>query len=107
MATLEASGTQTATLTTEHTLTTLSSSKPLQFVVDAANLAAGEQLRIRIKTKTLSAGTTRVFDEAWFFGVQGTPILVSPPILSDQEYVVTLTQYNGTGRSFPWKVLSP
>jgi len=33
--------------------------------------------------------------------------LLAAPFLSDQEYVVTLEQNNGTGRAFPWKVLSP
>lgn len=108
-ATQESSGTQTATVTTEHTLATITTAKPFQLIVDINALVAGEYVEIKIKRKALSGGTTRVA----FAGVYSwldagvNPIIVSDPILSTQEYVATLKQLNGTGRAFPWAIETP
>lgn len=109
MATLESSGTQTATLTTEHTLSTLTGSKMYQAVVDCNALVDTEIVTVRIKTKVLTGGVTRIVQTITFNAQDASinPILLAAPLLSDQEYVVTLEQNNGTGRAFPWKVLSP
>ena len=109
MPTVEDSGTQTATLTTEHTLTTQNDSKTFQALVDCSNLQDDEYVTVRVKTKILSGGTTRVVQKLTYnaFDAAINPILMAAPVMSDQEYVVTLEQNNGTGRSFPWKVLSP
>lgn len=109
MATQEASGTQAATVTTEHTLATIATAKPFQLVVDISALAAGEYVEIKVKRKTLNGGTTRSAYSrilSWLdAGVD--PMVVTPPILSTQEYVATLKQLNGTSRSFPWAVETP
>jgi len=110
MAVLESSGTQTATLTTEHTLgAPLTGSKMYQASVDCSALVADEILTVRVKTKVLTGGVTRVVQTLTFNAQDAivNPILLAAPFLSDQEYVVTLEQNNGTGRAFPWKVLSP
>ncbi|MDO8706431.1 MAG: hypothetical protein Q7J84_15940 [Sulfuricaulis sp.] len=109
MTTLEASGTQAATVGTEHTLTTLAVSKTLWPEIDISALAAGEFVEVRIKTKTLSGGTTRTQQVCVFSWLDAgvTPGVDGEPIISDQEYILTLKQVGGTGRSFPWKVLSP
>lgn len=109
MPTLEDSGTQTATVTTEHTLTTLSGNKTYQLYVDTANMAAGDAVELRIKTKVLSGGTTRCVSKATYKHAQSADdlIKISIPVMSDQEYVATLKQTAGTGRDFPWKVMSP
>lgn len=109
MATQESSGTQAATIGTEHTLATITTAKAFQAIIDIAALVAGEYVELRIKRKVLSGGTTRV---EWFgiyswLDAGAGPIVVSHPILSTQEYVVTLKQLNGTGRSFPWSVETP
>lgn len=109
MATLEASGTQAATVGTEHTLATLAVSKALQAVVDISALAAGEHVQILAKTKTLAGGVTRSALGGVFSWREALiePIVLIEPSLSDQEYVLTLKQLDGAGKSFPWKVLSP
>lgn len=109
MATLEASGTQAATVGTEHTLSTLTVVKTLWPQVDISALAAGEYVEIKVKTITLAAGTSRVYRSAIYSWLDAlvTPSIDAPPIVSNIEYVVTLKQINGTGRSFPWKILSP
>lgn len=109
MPTLEASGTQTAVINTEHTLATIVTSKTLFPEVDISALAAGEYVEIKVKTKTLSGGVTRISFGGIFSWLDAlvNPIVVGDPIISDIEYLVTLKQLNGTGRAFPWKVLSP
>ena len=109
MATLEASGTQTATLTTEHTLTTETGSAMFQAFVDCAALVSDEIVTVRVKSKCLTGGTLRTLQSITYNAQDASvnPLMVLVPLLSDIEYVVTLEQNNGTGRAFPWKVLSP
>ena len=109
---LKASGTQTATLTTEHTLATVTPTlvgEALQLSVDINALVDTEVVTLKIKTKVLSAGTSRITYKESFTAMQGAiqPVIVLPPMLFDQDAVFTLEQNNGTGRAFPWKVLSP
>ena len=103
---VQASGTQTATLGTEHTLATVTAAGTYYLEVDTAALAAGETLLLSQKVKTLSGGTTRLESTGLYKHVQGVPIKRSVPIQSDQEYVATLKQTGGTGRAYPWKVMS-
>lgn len=109
MPTLEASGTQAATVTTEHVLSTLTVSKSLQCQVDISPLVAGEYVELKVKSKILSGGTTRTVLSGIFSWRDAAidPIVILEPMISDQELVFTLKQMNGTTRSFPWKILSP
>lgn len=109
MATQEASGTQAATVGTEHTLATLTGGKTYALKVDIAALAAGEYVELRVKHKVLSGGTSRtVFSGiySWADALENG-IALSPPSMAPVEYVATLKQINGTGRSFPWAVEAP
>lgn len=106
MPVLEASGTQTATLTTEHTLATLTGTQNYVLVVDTANLANNETLELKIYSKVLSAGSERLVYQRRFKHAQAEPIKVSIPVPSDVSWKATLTQTGGTGRSYDWKVLS-
>lgn len=108
MPTLEASGTQTAVINTEHTLATLTTAKVFVFVVDCANLAAGDILELRIYHTVLAAGASRVAYRMTYHGVQNADDLIklSVPVPSDISFVATLKQTAGIGRLFPWKVLS-
>jgi len=106
MPTLEASGTQTATIGTEHTLTTLTNNKTFVLVVDAANMVNGDELELRIKTKVLSGDTLQEAYFAPFRNVQGTKNKYSIPVPANIEFVATLKQTAGTGRAFKWAVLS-
>jgi hypothetical protein len=109
MPTLEASGTQSATVTTEHTLSTLTVNKTLYPVIDIDALVAGEYVEIKVKTKALSGGTSRTVKSGVFSWMDGdiNPCVDLPPVVSDQEYILTLKQLTGTSRSFPWKIMSP
>lgn len=108
--TVEASGTQTAVITTEHTLATIAGPGVYIVNVDTANMAAGDVVEFRIKKPVLSAGTTRIEFYAMFAGVQPTEdvLKTSVPIVVDStagSCTVTLKQTLGTGRNFPWSVL--
>ena len=100
------SGTQTATLTTEHSLDVDTTGKTYVLVVDTAALVNGETLTLRIKTKCLSAGTQRLAYEAVYEHAQAVPMKYSIPVPANIEIEVTLRQDGGTGRAFPWALLS-
>jgi len=110
---LEASGTYTpAALNTEYTLDTVtpaSAGLALQLSVDINALVDTEILILKIKTKVLTAGTSRILYKETFTAMQGdiTPVITLPPMLFDQDAVFTIEQSGGTARAFPWKVLSP
>ncbi len=107
------SGTQSATVGTEHTLSSISTAGVFQLVVDLSNLAAGDVVEIRHKRRVLSGGT--------LLGAGGPTLYVdaqaaedavheSAPFGNDLTSVVgvefTLKQVAGTAKSFPWKVLN-
>jgi hypothetical protein len=108
--TVEASGSQTATVTTEHVLVTIAGPGVYVANVDTGAMAAGDVLELRVKKPTLASGTTRVEFYAMFTGAQPTEdvLKTSVPIVVDSTAggcTVTLKQTLGTGRAYPWSVL--
>ena len=105
------SGTQSATVTTEHTLLDINTAGTYTLHVDKVNMVAGDTLELRIYQMVLTAGTRRVAYMERYAGVQPTDdmIAISVPIsneLTDSGSLrFTLTQSTGTSRNFPWKVL--
>ena len=100
-----ASGTQAATIDTEHTLTTQTTAGVYVLVVDASNLANGDVVTFRIYTKYASGGTSRIAFETTYAHAQAMPNIYSPPIPIDTEINCTLEQTDGTGRDFYWNLL--
>ena len=72
-----ASGTQTATVTTEHTLAALETAGVYVFEVDTVNMVAGDVLELRIKKMTLTGGTVRVFAMQTYFERRSLPMTSS------------------------------
>lgn len=109
--TAEASGTQTAVISTEHTLRDVNAAGTYTLHADCFNLATGDVVELRIYQMILTAGTRRVAYYQRYAGVQPTDdmIKISVPIsneLTDSGALrFTLRQTHGTGRNFPWKVL--
>ena len=99
------SGTQTATLDTEHTLDTETGAGVYVLVVDMANLANGDIVILRIKTKYATGGTSRLAYSAVYANIQAEPNKYSVPVPVDTEIICTLEQTDGTGRDFPWNLL--
>jgi len=101
-------GSQTATLDTEHTLATVADPGIYVLRVDLANLSAGDIVTLRIKTKARNAtDTERLLHHATYGPVAPTEKLAdSIPVVATGRLVATLEQTDGTGRAFPWVILS-
>lgn len=109
---LYASGTQTATIGTEHFVSSPNAAGVYTFHVDMNAMVSGDVLEVRVYQMVLTAGTQRVLQYYYFSGAQPTDgkILVTDPLGNDLTDVnslrFSLKQTAGTGRSFPWKVLT-
>ncbi len=98
------SGTQTATISTEHTLATITTAGVYILVVNMTNMAGSDELTLRAKEKVLTGSTSAVAHTAMYKGVQADKTTRSIPIECVHELVFTLQQTAGTGRSFEWSV---
>lgn len=107
-----ATGTQTATISTEHFLSSPNVAGVYTLHVDMNAMASGDVLEVRVYQMVLTAGTQRVAQTYYFSGTQPTDgkILITDPIgneLTDANSLrFSLKQTAGTGRAFPWKVLT-
>ena len=99
------SGTQTAVVSTEHTLHTETGNKTCVLVVDLANLANGDTVELRIYTKAKSGGTERLAYMRSYQNAQSELVVYSIPVPADVSFKATLKQTAGTGRNFDWSVL--
>lgn len=98
-------GSQTAVISTEHTLATITAAGTYQLVVTLRNLADGDELELRVKIKIR---TGEVLEEVFlgtYSHAQGNNLIaISPPTPGVVEWVATLKQTAGTGRVFVWSV---
>lgn len=99
------SGTQAATLDTEHTLATVAAAKTYILVVDTNAMLNADVLILKAYTKTLTGSTSRVCYQAIFSNIQAEPVKISPMIFAPHEVKFTLEQTDGTGRSYDWSVI--
>lgn len=106
--TVEASGTQTATVSTEHTLNggSFTSAKTYVLSVDLTNLANGDTVELRAKVKVISSGSEKLIYLGTYSHAQPYPVVHSIPVRSEYSASFTLKQTAGTGRNFDWAVLS-
>lgn len=105
MPTLIASGTQAATISTEHTLVTDTSNRNYYCGVDLGAMQLGDVTEIRVYGILLSAGAERLLDYRVFANVQEEKIQRFGPYPENISIKYTLTQTAGTGRSYPWNLL--
>lgn len=107
-----ASGTQTATIGTEHFLANVNVAGTFTMHVDTVNMAAGDVLELRVYQMVLTAGTARPLYFARYTDSEPADdvIKVSDAVgneLTDaQSLRFSLKQTAGTGRAYPWKVLN-
>lgn len=105
MVAVNTSGSQTATISTEHTLATLSGAGVFVLCVDLANLAANDIVEFRIYGKADTGDTERLLHRGLYGPIAvGTPLVQSVPIVSPHHFKATLLQSAGTGRAFPWAI---
>ena len=108
---LYASGTRSATVTTEHFESSPNAVGTYVFMVDTVNMVAGDVLELRVYAMILTGGTQRVAYYARYEGAQPTDdlIKVSVPVsttLTDANAIrFSIKQTEGTSRDFAWKVL--
>lgn len=101
------SGSQTATIATEHTLgSAITAPGVYVLVVDTNAMANGDVLELRIYTKYASGGTERLAYVATYAHAQTELNKFSVPVPIDASFKATLKQTAGTGRAFPWNILS-
>lgn len=108
--TVEASGSQTASIGTEHTLATIAGPGAYQVWIDTTAMTATDVVEFRAKAPVLSGGTVVTFFYGMFCGAQPADDVgkISAPFMIDSAAggcLITLKQTIGTGRSFPWKIL--
>ncbi len=106
MPTSESEGSQTAVISTEHTLDTITTAGSFVLTVDMSNLVLGDILTLRVKLKVRSTGTTRQAYTANYANAQAELVAISIPIPSISECIFTLEQTAGTGRAFNWEIVS-
>lgn len=101
---VKTSGSQTATLTTEHDLATVTDAGIYVLAVDVNALVNGETVRLRIYGKARSSDTERLIYDATFSHAQSSPLKESVAIVSPHHMRATLRQDGGTGRAYPWAI---
>lgn len=105
MTTVKDSGSQTATINTEHTLATVTDPSVYVLTLDLANLAAGDVLELRIYGKARSSDTERLLHRGTYGpGIPAAKLVQSVPIISPHYFKATLKQTAGTGRAWPWAI---
>lgn len=111
MASVVTSGSQTATISTEHTLATVTDAGVYIANIDLAAMQDGatpDITRIRIYSKARSADSERLVEVYEIIGAQGKPLFsIVPRVEAVANYRVTLEQIQGTGRAYPWSIVSP
>lgn len=105
MASSNSSGTQTAVVSTVHTLATITTAGTFVLNVDTSNMALIDELTLTVETKVTSTGTTALAYKANYTHSQGIPIKISIPVASINEIVFKLEQTAGTARDFDWEIV--
>jgi hypothetical protein len=104
---VESSGSQTATISTEHTLATITAANVFNLALDVANMTGGTSfdiLIVREYGKARSSDSERLLGEYTLAGVQGQALFETVPRVSPHYLKYTIQQTQGTGRAFPWAV---
>lgn len=99
-----ASGTQTATVNTEHTLNSPAGPGTYVLVVDTTNMANGDTLELRCKVKAKSAGSAILYVMGSYANAQAEPLKMSIPCPAVDGGAFSLKQVAGTGRAFDWNL---
>lgn len=108
--TLATSGTQTTTVTTEHTVANLEEAGTFVFEVDLNAMVAGDVVELRIKKRLLTSGTVRGVLFMAYYGAQPADDLIkfSVPVtttVTDTDSIAfTIKQTFGSTRSIPWAI---
>jgi len=75
-----------------------------QVWIDFANLAAGDQYRVRLYEKYDSSGTQRLVEGWTVTGAQSKPLMAMPSMILGEGWDVTVTKLAGTDRTIYWSI---
>jgi hypothetical protein len=100
-----ANGAQTCTISTEHTLATITTAGVYQLEIDLTNMANGDVLEVRAKMKVLTGGSAIEFLLGQYANVQSQKGAVSVPLASLYSLAFTVKQTAGTGRVFDFNIV--
>lgn len=116
---IQATGTQTAIIGTEHTLVNANATSGVwELAVDTKNMALGDELELRAYVKTLTgdANLLCVYFASYIhvqgdgaapgLSAAGEVVKYSPPISSPYVISFTLKQVAGIGRAFDWRTIT-
>jgi hypothetical protein len=101
-----ASGTQTAVVGTEHSLSVQTGAKSYMAVVDVGVMLNGDEVELRAKVKVVAAGTRKLLDMVVLQHAQPEPVTVFGPYPAGVDIEFSVKQTAGTGRAFDWAVWS-
>jgi hypothetical protein len=107
--TSNSSGSQTCTISTEHTLATIAAAGVYVCKLDVSALADGatpDILEVRTYSKARSGDTERLEKVFTLVGAQGEPSVATLPVVTDNHWKVTIKQTQGTGRAILWNALA-
>jgi hypothetical protein len=99
-----ASGTQTATIGTEHILNSPAGPATYVLVVDVTNMALIDVLELRAYSKAKSGGTLLQYLLGSYAQPQANLMVQSVPVPSVDGAKFTLKQVAGTGRAYDWNI---
>jgi hypothetical protein len=102
---IDASGSQTAVIGTEHVLDTPTTVGTYRFKVDLSNLALSEVVELRVYEQ-IDGSNYRQVQKAAFEGgsIIDPGAAMLPWETTGNQLKFTLKQLSGTGRAFPWLV---
>ena len=108
MTTEKTSGSQTATISTEHTLATVTDAGIYVLRVDLNNLAPGDVVELRLYAKARNSSDSERLLYAASYGPLSpeAKLTDSVPVVAAGHFRASLKQTAGTGRAWPWAILS-
>lgn len=103
----KANGTQACTISTEHTLTTITDAGTYILAINLNPAQAGDVFEIRAYIKVLTGSTERVYLYDVWADAQPVDdqVKMTIPIPTVYSCKFTLTQTAGTGRSIEWEAI--
>ena len=105
--TVVGSGTQTAVISTEHTLYEVTTPNYYTGSINLGNMASGDTTEIRLYKKILTGSTQDLIDVWTFTDAQTKTVFYIPPVSAPFGVKITLKQTGGTGRNYDWSVETP
>jgi hypothetical protein len=100
---VDSSGSQTATIGTEHILVSPTTNATYVFSVDTKNMVNGDLLELRCYDMVDAVNYAQMW-KGTYQHIQVNNAKASPPLAVTTQAKFTLKQTAGTGRSFPWSV---